>query len=92
VDGKLVIVEIKRPSHDLSVDDLNQLETYVDIVEKNSNLAVRDAILLGRQISAELHRIKKYRGSQFKVWNYAEVFDDTENRYKKYLRSKDVAQ
>lgn len=90
VDGKLVVVEIKRPSHKLTVDDLNQLETYVDILEKNSNLSVRDAILLGRQISDELRRIKKYRGSQFKVWNYAEVLDDTENRYKNYL--KDVTQ
>ena len=86
VDGKLVVVEIKRPAHTLTVDDLNQLETYVDVLEKNSDYTVREAILMGRHVSDELQRKKKYRGSQFKVKNYAEILDDTENRYKKYLQ------
>src|SRR3990172_5003790 len=34
VDNKLVIVELKRPSHQLAVDDLNQLERYVVIAEE----------------------------------------------------------
>jgi len=84
--GKLVVVELKRPSHKLTVDDLNQLETYVDILEKNSNSSVGEAILMGRHVSDELQRKKKYRGHQFKVWNYAEVFDETEHRYETYLK------
>jgi hypothetical protein len=85
-EGKLVVVELKRPSHKLDVEDLNQLETYVDILEKNSDSSVGEAILIGRRVSDELQRKKKYRGHQFKVWNYAEVLDDTENRYKNYLK------
>lgn len=34
VDKKLIIIEIKRPSHTLDVDDLNQLEQYVAICQE----------------------------------------------------------
>jgi len=89
-EGKLVVVELKRPSHNLAVEDLNQLETYVDILDKNSDSSVGQAILIGRRVSDELQRKKKYRGQQFKVCNYAQVLDDTENRYKNYLKGMDV--
>lgn len=87
VDGKIVIVELKRPSHELTIEDLNQLETYVAIVEKNTNTPISKAILMGRRISAELRSRMKYRTQVFKVFNYAEVIDKTLQRYEKYLEA-----
>jgi ribosomal protein L40E len=87
VDGKIVIVELKRPSHELTIEDLNQLETYVAIIEKNTNIPLSKAILMGRRISAELRNRMKYRSQAFKIFNYAEIIDKTLQRYEKYLEA-----
>jgi hypothetical protein len=89
VDGKLIVVELKRPSHSLTVEDLNQLETYVSLLEKNSEFTVERAFLMGRHISDELKKRMKYRGQQFKIRNYAELIDETMQRYEKYLENPD---
>lgn len=87
VGKRLIIIELKRPSHALSVDDLNQLETYLSIIEEHDDTSSFEAYLVGRKIGDELKRRMKYRGTQFKVRTYSQLIDDAEKRYSEYLSS-----
>jgi ribosomal protein L40E len=82
---RLIIVEIKRPSHTLTVNDLNQLEAYVRVSEKYSGTGLEAAILVGRKKSEDLSRTTKYRSRAFKVLTYDDLVRDTEHRYKTYI-------
>lgn len=86
VDKKLIIIEIKRPSHTLEVADLNQLEQYIAICnEYDDSHSTFVAILVGKKKSAELDRILKLRSSNFKVRTYTQLVSDARKRYKAYL-------
>jgi len=88
VDNKMIIVEIKRPSHELSIDDLDQLETYLLIIEQNSGEKLFfEAYLVGKKISDDLRKRLKYRGPQFKVRTYSDLIDDVKNRYTEFYKS-----
>lgn len=85
VGNKLIIIELKRPSHILQIDDLNQLETYLSIIEDHYKVTSYEAYLVGNKIDGELKRRIKYRGSQFHIRTFSELIGDTENRYSEYL-------
>lgn len=86
VDKKLIIIEIKRPSHTLDVDDLNQLERYVVLCNKyDDDHSSFEAILVGHDQSEELRQTMKVRKESFKVRTYTQLVSDTERRYKQYL-------
>jgi ribosomal protein L40E len=88
VDRKLIIIEIKRPSHTLGVADLNQLERYVMLCQKyNAELTSYEAILVGQKESDDLTRTRKLRGGSQKVQTYTQLIDDTERRYADYLKA-----
>ena len=88
VDKRLIIIEIKRPSHTLTVDDLNQLERYVVLCEQyHTDHAGFDAILVGQTKSDELNRTLRVRGNRVRVKTYTDLIDDTERRYKSYLEA-----
>lgn len=86
VGDKLIIVELKRPSHPLTVDDLNQLEMYLSIIEQHHSGKTFECYLIGKSVSVELERIKKHRASHFKVRTFADLIDDTEKRYTEYIK------
>lgn len=86
VGEKLIIVELKRPSHSLEIDDLNQLENYLSIIEQKHTGKTFECYLIGKTISTELERKRKYRGNQFKVRTFSDLIDDTEKRYKEFLK------
>ena len=86
VDKRLIIIEIKRPSHVLSVDDLNQLERYVVLCDEyHTEHTSFEAYLVGNKSSDDLKRTLKVRGSSFRVRTYTDLISDTERRYKRYL-------
>jgi hypothetical protein len=86
VDNKLVIVELKRPSHKLSVDDLNQLERYVVIAEEYETIHTTfEAILVGKKVPGELKQVLKLRSQRFSAKSFVDLVGDTERRYKAYL-------
>jgi ribosomal protein L40E len=88
VDRKLIVIEIKRPSHTLEVEDLNQLERYVMLCQKyNTELSGYEAILVGQKESDNLTRTRKLRGGSQKVQTYTQLIDDTERRYGDYLKA-----
>lgn len=88
VDRKLIVIEIKRPSHTLTVDDYNQLVRYVVLCEEyHTEHTGFDAILVGQKKSADLDRTLKVLGNRVKVKTYTDLIDDTEKRYKDYLEA-----
>lgn len=87
VDNKLIIMELKRPSHKLTTEDLQQLETYLMVAEDYSvKYSGYEAYLVGKRIDSELKRRMKYRRRAFKILTYSDLIDNTERRYKDYLR------
>lgn len=87
VGEKLIIVELKRPSHELKIDDLNQLETYLTIAEQYKKFRGFEAYLIGNKKNQDLMRRLKHRSNNFKVLTYTDLIDDTEHRYKEFLRT-----
>lgn len=88
VDKKLIIIEIKRPSHTLAVEDLNQLERYVVLCEQyDDEHSAFEAILVGSKASDDLRRTLKVRGASFKARTYTQLVSDTRKRYTKYLEA-----
>lgn len=85
VGNKLIIIELKRPSHELKLEDLNQLETYLSVIENHYDLKAYEAYLVGRKVSEELRKRMKYRGSQFKLMTFSDLIEDTEKRYKEFI-------
>lgn len=87
IDNKLIIVELKRPSHKLTVDDLSQLERYLKIIEEHSQVhKTFEAYLFGKKIDDDLIRTMKYRRTDiFKIRTFADLIDDTKKRYKEFL-------
>ena len=87
VDRRLIIIEIKRPSHTLTVEDLNQLERYVVLCEQyHTDHSSFEAILVGTKKSEDLARTLKVRGASMKVKTYTDLISDTERRYSNYLK------
>lgn len=87
VDNKLIIMELKRPSHKLTVEDLQQLETYMMVADEfSTKFSSYEAYLVGKNIDQELKRRMKFRKNSFKVLTFADLIDTTEKRYKDYLK------
>ena len=53
VDNRLIIMELKRPSHKLVVDDLQQLETYLMVADDYSEKFTSfEAYLVGKRVDS----------------------------------------
>jgi len=76
VGDRLIILELKKPSHILKVDDLNQLETYMTVVESYLNFRSSRGYLVGFKIDDEAKRRLKYR-SGFDILFFADIIDST---------------
>lgn len=88
IENKMIIVEIKRPSHELTASDLEQLETYMLIIEQHSGAKYSfEGFLVGRKISDDLKKRLKFRSSQFKVKTYSDLIDDVKKRYLEYYNN-----
>ena len=87
IGNKLIIVELKRPAHELKIDDLNQLETYLTISEQYMNYRTYEAYLVGNKKSDDLLRRIKHRSNSFKILTYTDLVSDTEHRYREFLKT-----
>jgi len=82
IDKKIIIIELKRPKHELGVKDLNQLENYLKIIESHfTDYSGFEGYLIGKTISSDLEKTKKYRSSQFKIKTFTDFISDVEQRY-----------
>jgi len=84
---KLIILELKRPSHVLDVENLNQLELYVVLADQYSNFSDCEAYLVGNKKSEELVRRLKYRSNKFKTLTYSDLLQDTKQKYETFLKT-----
>ncbi len=87
VGNKLIILELKRPSHKLKVDDLNQLESYILVAESYFQFTSYEAYLVGSKIDPDLKKTMKHRSRSFKILTYSELIDQTKKRYSEYLNA-----
>jgi hypothetical protein len=87
IGKKLVILELKRPSHILEVEDLNQTELYVVLAEDHSNFTDYEAYLVGNKKSDELTRTLKHRSSKFKTLTYSDLLQGTKQKYETFLET-----
>lgn len=87
IGNKLIIVELKRPSHKLTTKDLGQLEQYLKIIESHTTEYKNfEAYLVGKTIEEDLNRTMRYRRTDIlKIRTFADIIDDTKKRYKDYL-------
>lgn len=87
IDKKIIIVELKRPKHELVVEDLNQLENYLKIIESHfTDYSGFEGYLIGKTISSDLEKTKKYRASQFKIKTFTDFVNDVEKRYSDFKK------
>ena len=84
---KLIILELKRPSHTLEVEDLNQLEQYMIVAENYTSFRSYEAYLVGQRIDGDLKKTMKHRASSFKILTYGDLIDDTRKRYHEFLQT-----
>lgn len=89
VESRLILLELKRPSHTLSVGDLNQLEAYTVVAEDYKNFSSYEGYLVGTQEDAELRRYLKRR-SGFRVLHFADIIERTRTRYRDFLKAIDL--
>jgi hypothetical protein len=88
VGNRLIILELKRPGHKLSIDELNQLETYLAIAKKYSSFTSARGYLVGSSIDEELERRLEFRkGSD--ILFYADIIDSTKKKYHEFLKTLD---
>lgn len=85
-DMKLVIVEIKRPVHDLTLEDVNQLMRYRAIAEKHMGKKFQtfDGYLVGQKCDSDLEA-NKDGFKDVNIRTYTNVITKTESRYKELL-------
>lgn len=87
VGDRLIIVELKRPSKTLNIEDLNQLETYLTVIEAYSTkYRSHEAYLMGNKQDEDLIKRSKFRSSIFRIWTYTDLIDNTEARYQEFLK------
>lgn len=87
VGERLVILELKRPSHELKTEDLNQLETYIAIAKKHFKFSTFSAYLVGSSISDDLKQRLELRSDRFSILYYSNILDDATKRYQEFLKT-----
>ncbi len=80
-----VIVELKRPAHRLTVQDLNQAERYLVLAERYARGITWTAILVGSAATEEARRTAKHR-TAVTIQSFADLLADARQRYREYLK------
>jgi len=85
-EKNLIIAEIKRPSHSLSLEDMNQLMRYRTLAEKHMGKQFNNfrAYLIGRQMNADL-RSNKRSLPWLEVITYTSITSAARKRYREFL-------
>jgi hypothetical protein len=88
IGNKTILVELKRPAHELTSSDYEQLETYMMIIEEHSGKSQNfEGYLIGKKVSDDLQKRMRLRGSNLiKVKTFSDLIDDVRSRYTQYLK------
>ena len=85
--NKLVILEIKRPSLELSKEEIDQVELYQRIIRKHKsqNYSSIRIILIGNTISEEAREVVELR-KNIEIMTYQDFLESCRKRYEEYLK------
>lgn len=83
---RLIIIEIKAPSHQLTKDDLNQIEDYTEIIReyRDSSYTGIDGYLIGRKVPSKVRSRARGRSYVKGVLSYDELVKRARDRYQQY--------
>ena len=87
-ENRLIILELKRPGNEVSVKDLNQLETYLAVAKTYLKFSSARGYLVGSKIDDELARRLEFRRG-CEILLYANIISATKKRYHEFLKSLD---
>ena len=84
--NRLIIVEIKRPSHQVQQRDINQLQNYLATVDSFQQFPEKRGYLVARSISDRYRTIvDDIRSIEF--ISYAQLVDNCNRRYREYIQA-----
>ena len=85
-ESKLIILEIKRPSIELTKKELDQAELYQRLIKRYKSQTYKsiDVYLIGNKISNEALEIAELRKG-ITIKTYDDLLENCRKRYKKYL-------
>lgn len=88
--NRLVVAEIKRPSHELVRDDLDQLETYVYLARKykGEEFSEVSGFLIGNSVDEQARQVVDNRVNM-QIKTYHDVLSTARERYHEYLEALD---
>ena len=83
---KLVIIELKRPSHEIVADDMAQLTQYKTIVREHSpGYRVIESYLIGRRFD-EAIRDRDLEKAGYFLRSYSKIVSEARNRYREIIK------
>jgi len=86
---QLIIVEIKRPTYKMIIDDINKVELYRNIAERyaSENFTESECYLIVNSIPRDLRKtVRDRKLNKIYVKTYREVIDDVKIRYQRLLQ------
>jgi ribosomal protein L40E len=86
-DNTIIIIEIKRPSHKLGVEDLNQAVKYLRLSKKYVGGQKRNfkAMLIGNSKTTELDETMEFY-QKIELFTYGDLVQDCKKRYNDFLK------
>jgi len=86
-DNTIVIIEIKRPSHELTVDDLQQIIKYCRLSKKyhGGKKVGFKAMLIGNSKTTELDETMEFT-QRIELLTYNELVQDCKKRYNEFIK------
>jgi len=83
---RLIIIEIKAPSHSLVKEDLNQIEDYTEIIReyRDASYTGIDGYLVGKKVPAKVRSRARGRSYIKGVLSYDELVKRARDRYQQY--------
>ena len=89
--SRLILIELKRPSHTLTEEDLNQLETYYVLSKKYATQYTSfESYLVGNKADEDVRERVKLR-SGVRIYTYSDLLNQAEKRYEDYLKAVEKA-
>jgi len=82
-----IVVELKRPKHEIDLSDFNQLLSYIDIIEAHCpNWKLIEGYLVGAKFN-ETVRSDRLRKTGIYLLSYNEILTNVKFRYRRYLEA-----
>jgi len=82
----LVIIELKRPSHEITMKDINQLQAYIVTADNyKGDFSSKQGFIVAKSISSHYQKILKDTTQRMEFKSYVQLIDDCKRRYQEYL-------